>query len=301
VKFSIVTPVYNADRWIRETIENTLSQRGDFEIEYIIRDGQSTDTTLNIIEEYAERLNNGTYPIACKGVTLRWASEQDGSMYSAINKGFAEATGDVYAWINADDRYEPEAFQNIQRALEAYPNIQWIKGVTHTIDERGLIIRQGVGHAYYQDWLQKGIYGQEAYFVEQDSIFWKASLWSKIREIPSQLRFAGDYWLWMQFAKYAPLWTFAVPVSSFRKRQGQLSRDIERYKAEQLIIRPRRSATAWRSRCFFGVQAMVTGWIPELEAIFSKLYPLYFWRKYEYLAYEHGRIIKKSTSLSTTR
>ena len=46
MKFSIITPVYNGEKYITETIESVLSQEGDFEIEYIIQDGGSTDQTI---------------------------------------------------------------------------------------------------------------------------------------------------------------------------------------------------------------------------------------------------------------
>ncbi|HEY4500327.1 MAG TPA: glycosyltransferase, partial [Candidatus Paceibacterota bacterium] len=99
MKFSIVTPVYNGQAHIRETIESVLSQEGDFEIEYFIMDGGSTDATVEIVLEYASR---------DKRVSV--FSEKDSGMYDAVNKGFFKATGDVYAYINSDDVYEPGAF-----------------------------------------------------------------------------------------------------------------------------------------------------------------------------------------------
>lgn len=56
IKVSVVTAVLNGEQFIRETIESVLGQEGDFELEYIIKDGKSTDGTLNIIEEYSSRL-----------------------------------------------------------------------------------------------------------------------------------------------------------------------------------------------------------------------------------------------------
>ena len=52
MKFSIVTPVYKGEKYIKETIESVLSQKGNFEIEYIIVDGGSSDKTIKIIKEY---------------------------------------------------------------------------------------------------------------------------------------------------------------------------------------------------------------------------------------------------------
>lgn len=294
--FSIVTPAYNAERWIRETIESVLSQRGDFSIEYILCDGGSTDKTQTIIAEYVDKIQQGTFPIACRAVTMRWSSQRDGGMYDAINRGFSTATGDIYAWINADDRYEPEAFHHIQTALKTYPDIQWLKGMTQTIDEHSSVVRSGACHLYYQDWLRQGLYGQEAYYVEQDSVFWRAPLWRTVGGIPTKLRLAGDYWLWIQFAHLAPLWSLQALVSSFRKRQGQLSRDISRYKAEQHAIRPKRTALAWCVRLFFGAQARLSALSLQAEPLFTKLYPHVFRRTQTYLAYRTDTLVKKITS-----
>lgn len=271
-----MTPVYNTKQWIRETIESVLSQAGDFEIEYVIRDGKSTDGTLEIIREYHERIETETFPINCKKITMRITSEKDGGMYSAINHGFAQATGDIYSWINADDRYEPGAFARIQTAFESAPEIQWVKGTTSTINEAGEKIRPGACNLYRRTWLAQGIYGQEAYFVEQDSVFWRAGLWKTAGPIPSHLRFAGDYWLWIAFAKHAPLWSLNTPISSFRKRQGQLSKDVQAYKGEQGTIRPHRTLTAWRSRLFFSAQSRLSRLIPSIGSVFPKIYPFFF-------------------------
>ena len=48
MKFSIITPAYNMERWISKTIKSVLTQEGDFEIEYILADGGSTDNTVKI-------------------------------------------------------------------------------------------------------------------------------------------------------------------------------------------------------------------------------------------------------------
>lgn len=95
VKVSIVTPCLNSRKTIRQTIESILNQTYK-NIEYIIVDGQSTDGTLDIIREYIPRF---------KG-RLRYISEKDQGIYSAINKGIRLSRGALIGIINSDDYYE---------------------------------------------------------------------------------------------------------------------------------------------------------------------------------------------------
>ena len=91
MKVSIITVSFNSAKTIADTIESVLSQ--DYpEIEYIVVDGGSTDDTVQIIEEYQDRIS-------------RWISEKDRGMYDAMNKGIALATGDVIGILNSDDVY----------------------------------------------------------------------------------------------------------------------------------------------------------------------------------------------------
>lgn len=276
MKFSIVTPSYNLARWLPKTIESVISQKGDFEIEYIVVDGGSSDESLAIAERYANDIETGALPVSCRKVSMTCIIEKGTGMYGAINRGFTNATGDVFAWINADDVYKPGAFASIGLSLKAFPEIQWIKGITSTIEEDGTETRKGACKIYRQDWLRAGLYGQEAYFVEQDSVFWKKELWQKIGSMPKDMRSAADYWLWIAMAKYAPLWSLNAPISSFRKREGQISKDVKKYKGEQRQVRPTKSLTAWKVRSFFSPQSRIVGTFPALESLFLKLYKLAF-------------------------
>lgn len=238
MKFSIITPVYNGEKYIAETIESILSQEGDFEIEYIIMDGGSTDKTIEIIKSYEHHLKLGQYPTRCKKITFQWFSEKDRGMYDAAEKGFARATGDVFAYVNSDDKYLPGAFATVTTVLFAYPEIEWLKGINTTGDENSNTTSQGECFIYRRNWIAKGIYGRSAYFIQQDSVFWKRSLWNKARPAISSFCLAGDYALWVTFAKHAPLWSFNKQVSMFRKRPGQLSTNMAEYNREQETIAP---------------------------------------------------------------
>ena len=97
MKISIITVCYNAAQTIRDAMESVASQQAkDFEIEYIVVDGGSTDGTVRAIEDFANKAK------------VKWVSEKDRGMYDALNKGLRMATGDVIGILNADDRLADE-------------------------------------------------------------------------------------------------------------------------------------------------------------------------------------------------
>lgn len=103
---SIVTPVYNGEKYLEDTIQSIIKQTYD-NIEYIIIDGGSTDKTLDIIKKYEDKI-------------AYWMSEQDRGMYDGINKGFKMATGEIFAWLNSDDKYYHSAVEIVVGIFNKY-------------------------------------------------------------------------------------------------------------------------------------------------------------------------------------
>jgi glycosyltransferase involved in cell wall biosynthesis len=92
MKVSIITICYNSEETIRDTVESILKQSYP-DIEYILVDGNSKDTTLSIIESYEPSF---------KG-RMKWVSEPDKGLFDAMNKGLKIATGEIIGFINSDD------------------------------------------------------------------------------------------------------------------------------------------------------------------------------------------------------
>lgn len=92
MKISIITPCYNSEKTIEDTINSVLMQDYD-NYEYIIVDGKSKDNTLDIVKRYEKKF---------KG-KLKIISEKDKSLFDAMNKGIKNASGDIIGIINSDD------------------------------------------------------------------------------------------------------------------------------------------------------------------------------------------------------
>lgn len=250
MKLSIVTPTFNSEKFISETIESVISQRGEFSIEYIIIDNCSTDGTASIVKEYQHALGAGAWRVQCNDVKIIFISESDHGMYDAVNKGFSRATGDIYAWINADDIYLPGAFASVTNTLEKYSQVRWVKGITSYIDENSVIYSAGECHFYIQKWIREGVYGPLLYFIQQDSVFWRAELWRQVCDELSDYTLAGDYFIWRRFAEVYSLYSLNAHISCFRRVPGQKSEDLDGYWAEGLSRLPVDASLSWKIKAF---------------------------------------------------
>jgi glycosyltransferase involved in cell wall biosynthesis len=122
---TIVTPVLNG----LERLPNCLASVADGSagavgIEHIVQDGGSTDGTVVWLQGRHSRERG---PPA-GAVTFHWSSEPDGGLYDALNKGFARATGDILAWLNADEQYLPGALDRVAGFFAANPGIDILAG-----------------------------------------------------------------------------------------------------------------------------------------------------------------------------
>lgn len=291
MKFSIVAPTRNMEPWIGQAIESVLVQEGNFEIEYILQDGASSDATVHIFKEYQHKLKQGKIPVQCRGITMKCFSEKDESTFDAINKGFKHATGDIYTWADGDNTYEPGALSILAKTFETFSDVMWVHGITNGMNEQWEKTSHGVCRIFRQDWLRLGIYSQEAYPTAQNGMFWRKQLWDRVAPIPKEFCVSGDYWLWMHMAEHAPLWPLKASIGNYMRRDGQLH-TVGGYKEEQWRIRPKRSVAAWKARLFFSPQSRLG---PRFENFFFWLYPRIFMRNEQslYIDIVHGTPMKK--------
>jgi glycosyltransferase involved in cell wall biosynthesis len=173
---SIVTPCFNAAKFVEETIQSVLAQ--DYpRIEYIVMDGGSTDGTVEILKRYEQR--------------LRWISEPDRGAADAINRGFAISRGEVFAYLNADDVYLPGAVATAVRSFEG----DAVYGGAWWIDEAGKRLAPYPVRDFDLELLAREC------FICQPASFVRRDAFENVGGMDPELSLTFDYEFWMRLAK----------------------------------------------------------------------------------------------------
>ena len=191
-KITVVTPSFNQGRFLETCIRSVLEQEYPH-VEYIIIDGGSTDNSVSIIKKYASRL-------------AYWVSEPDAGQSEAINKGWSHATGDLVAWLNADDFYLPGAFQAVAAAYRQHPDASFYFGDGFRVDESGKPTRsffpEGT-HFFNREALLFGLN-----YIMQQATFINRRILASIGGLNPKLHYGMDTDLWIRLSAVAP----PVPV-----------------------------------------------------------------------------------------
>ena len=203
MKISIVTTNYNTDKYLEQTIQSVLNQKGDFELEYIITDGGSTDNSLDIIKKYKDR--------------LKYISEKDKGQSDGINKGLKMATGDIVAFLNADDVYTDGALDKVVTYFKENPDCMWLTGYCKIIDENGKQIKKYITE-YKNRKLRKFTFEQLLIenCISQPATFWRRKLHDEVGYIDESLHYSMDQDLWARFASKYKLHLIKDYLAEFR-------------------------------------------------------------------------------------
>lgn len=139
IKFSIITCTYNASEVLQRTLDSVMSQTWG-QIEHIIVDGASKDSTMAMAEAYRRR---STEEETEHDIIIK--SEPDRGLYDAMNKGLQLATGDYVVFLNAGDVLPTdETLENIsndvnERSDGRLPAVLY--GDTNIVDNNGELLR----------------------------------------------------------------------------------------------------------------------------------------------------------------
>jgi len=211
-RISIVVVNLNLGDFLKDALESIFQQ--DYpNLELIVVDGGSIDKSLEIIRQVESRIS-------------WWISEPDGGQYQALQKGLQRATGDIMAWLNSDDMYFPGAFREVAGIFRRHSKAEWIMGFPTEYSHEGIAFRRIT--LPWARWSKYRYYTYDFQFIQQESVFWKRSLWEKAGGmVNANMKLAGDLELWTRFFRHAHLFTTTSILAGFRHRKtNQRSRDL---------------------------------------------------------------------------
>ena len=227
-KISLVTPCFNSEKYIEQTLDSIIGQAGNIDIDHVIVDGGSTDKTMKILKKRKSQFS-------------KIISEKDSGMYDALAKGFAETDGEIMGWINTDDIYTPRALETVCQIFSQLPSVEWMSTLNPiAIDTAGDIFKirkiAGFSREAFIDGVYVGFGGfRNPYasdFIQQESTFWRRSLWEKLGPDPlnyyrTNNKQAGDFGLWSMFAANAELYGVEAPLGAWRMHSEQFTKEQE--------------------------------------------------------------------------
>lgn len=201
---SIVTPCFNSVQFIERTIESVLNQDHP-RLEYIVMDGGSTDGTVAILERYRGRLS--------------FVSAPDGGAADAINLGFSRASGSIFAWLNADDTYQPGAVSSAVAALASAPEAAAVYGEGIWTNEQD----EPLG-PYPTAMPYDARRLAEECFLCQPAVFMRSEAFRAAGQLDPTLHWAFDYEFWIRLSRIGPFQ--AIPVRMANSRMHRANKTL---------------------------------------------------------------------------
>lgn len=200
-KISIVTQCYNREENIAETIESVLSQNYP-NLEYIVIDDGSTDQSWEIIQHYKDKL-----------AYIEHLDTKRDTPVPAINYGFSKATGEIMTWLNSKNILLHKSLFTVAQVFTEFPEVEWVTGIGTIIDGDGKIT--GV-IPVRKDFYEHMIGTQSN--IQQESTFWRRTLWEKTGGKLNEEAVAFDIDLWSsKFFLTTPLYHLNTLIGAYRK------------------------------------------------------------------------------------
>ncbi|MEZ4901461.1 MAG: glycosyltransferase family 2 protein [Spirosomataceae bacterium] len=204
MKFTIITVVFNGQKYLKETIESVISQTYK-NIEYIIIDGGSSDGTIDIIKEYEIYLSY-------------WQSESDKSMYDAINKGLSFSTGEFILILNSDDQlFHNTTIAKMAAYIQKEPNYLAYYGQIVKLKENKQIRKWGFQCSY-----NSLLFSQHCSFIPHPALFVNKII-AKNFTYNINYRYASDFDYILNLSKVFFIKYIPLPITLFREHPESIT------------------------------------------------------------------------------
>ncbi len=219
---SVIIPAYNAGRFIRETVESALNQTYPH-LEVIVVDDGSPQPVAQVVEADPAR--------------VRYIRKPNGGPASARNAGLRRSRGELVAFLDADDVWEPDKLAAQVAALEAYPTAGLAYAAVRKIDAEGRPLppgppaRRPSGRIFPELFMRNII--PTSTVVVRRSCLEQAGLFDEAPELIS----VEDYDLWLRVAERFEVVAVDRPLARYRINDAGISRPTARsYGGERLVI-----------------------------------------------------------------
>ena len=224
VRFGVVTPTLNAERYLERTLESIWSQRGGgIEIDHLIVDGGSSDATVEIAQRFPSRV-----------VVAR-----DGGMYEAVNRGLAGVSGEIVGYINADDEIAPGALARVAEALGRTPSAQWVCGRLEYIDGEDRVL--GAWTPVRMSLRSYAGIGWSC--IPQQTVWARRSFSERVGPYDTGFKNCADYDWYARAMRLSEPLILGEVIGRFRLHESNLSYDAERMRSESQAIQERYGGT----------------------------------------------------------
>lgn len=204
IKISIITVSYNSAATIKDTIDSVANQSYS-DIEHIIVDGASRDTTMDIVK-------------ASPSVS-RYISEADKGIYDAMNKGISMATGDVIGTLNADDFYVNETV--LAKVADVFKDPEVDACYADLIyvrqNDTNQIVRYWKSRKYKVGLFKRG------WMPAHPTFFVRKSVYEQLGNYDLAYKFQADFELTMRFMEIYRISSVYIPEIWVKMRMGGVS------------------------------------------------------------------------------
>lgn len=220
VKVSIITPSMNSEKYIENCLKSIhLDQKGEFSLEHIIVDGNSTDRTIEIAEAFKKK----------HGANIKILRGKDKNMYDAINKGLRAMTGDIWACLNTDDLYYPGTINAVVNEFNRNPGLDVVYGYPDMIDENGKFTHTLYLPEFKLDFLILKGYSRT---ILQPASFLRRRVLDTVGYFDINYKYASDYDYFIRVGAKCKMKLIKRSIMQFRAHPGAITRS-ERTKSVQ--------------------------------------------------------------------
>ena len=259
-RISIIMPSFQQRDFLEEAVRSVLDQKS-VDMELVVLDPGSTDGSRELLVSLKQAY----------GDRLALCFEPDQGQSDAVNQGFAQAKGEVFGWLNSDDRMRQDTLAKVVDRLDS-TEPRWLYGRAGMIDETGvscssLIVR-------YKNWRGRKFSRMKLLtenFIPQMAVFWNRAMWERAGGLDNDRHLDMDYDLWLRFAEVAEPFVLDDVLADFRvhgaaKGSRQTGAQLD---AAFATARKHSRGMGWRGRVALGVHCLL-GWRTRL---------LYLWLK----------------------